>query len=43
VLECESKPVVELNDEGVVAELVCPVDWNGRAMSLVDIRGSERQ
>jgi hypothetical protein len=43
VLECKSEPVVELSDEEVVAERVCPAGWNGRAGSLVDMWGSERQ
>ena len=43
VLEFEGEPISELNDEDVVAELVCPAGWNGRAVSLVDVRGSERQ
>jgi hypothetical protein len=43
MLQCQPEPIAEFNDEDVVAELECPVGWNGRAMPSADIRGSERQ
>ena len=43
VLELEAEPLAERNDGDVVEELECPVVLNGRTVSLVDIRGSERQ